>query len=300
MTAASTPVEVHTERSMKQVLHRALLPEGRPASGILATGIESPDGRRKADAIWAAYQRGAGLEGYEIKVSRSDLLSELADPMKTEPWLQYCTRWWLFVSDPKLVDGLDIPEQWGIIAPPSGRRTRSLTTVRPAPKLHPIDTSPAWQRVVTWFAVRNADRSAAYEREINDLRKDRDRAQQRANDAQHGTSPRSRHMGRLYHRVLAGLHEHAVHQFQSSTTEEHDPIGDALVAAAVDHLLVERYTTSRLHEVQGLVNTLDRALAGLRDTWQPDALRTRVTELLEQRPAMLSSTAEDTQTRATA
>lgn len=70
------------------MLRRHYLPEGRPPGGIFAGEIESPDGRRRADALWAPWSiaGGAGIVGHEVKVSRSDVLTELADPMKAEPW----------------------------------------------------------------------------------------------------------------------------------------------------------------------------------------------------------------------
>lgn len=140
------------------MLQRHYLPEGRPPGGVLAAEIGAPDGTRRADAIWAPLTlSGGGLVGHEVKVSRSDVLAELADPTKPDPWLQYCDRWWLTVSDPALVDGLDIPESWGIMAPPSGRRTRSMTIVRPAPTRKVGDTGPAWRRVLSWNHHRTAE-----------------------------------------------------------------------------------------------------------------------------------------------
>lgn len=134
------------------MLRRHYLPEGRPASGILATEIGAPDSARRGDAIWAPLTgNGTDIVGHEVKVSRSDVLTELADPMKCEAWAQFCTRWWLVVSDPALVDGLDIPETWGIMAPPSGRRTRSMTVLRPAPLRKVHDSGPAWRRLTGWY-----------------------------------------------------------------------------------------------------------------------------------------------------
>lgn len=43
-----------------------------------------------------------------------------------------------------------MPEAWGIMSPPSGRRTRTMTVIRPAPKLKPVDTGAAWRRIAAW------------------------------------------------------------------------------------------------------------------------------------------------------
>lgn len=142
------------------MLRRHYLPDGRPPGGIFAAEIESPDGRRRGDVIWAPWSIAGdrGLVGHEIKVSRSDILTELADPMKAEPWARYCSRWWLVVADPGLVAGLDVPDSWGIMSPPAGRRRRTMTVVRPAPMLEPADTGPGWRRVASWAHFRHATR----------------------------------------------------------------------------------------------------------------------------------------------
>lgn len=151
------PVSAHDLTAM---LRRHYLPDGRPPGGIFAGEIESPDGRRRADALWAPWSvvGGAGIVGHEIKVSRSDVLVELTDPMKSEPWIRYCSRWWLVVAHPSLVSGLAVPESWGIMSPPSGRRTRTMTVVREAPALKPADTGPAWRRIASWEHYRLTDR----------------------------------------------------------------------------------------------------------------------------------------------
>src|SRR5690606_12411598 len=62
------------------------------------------------------------------------------------------------VSDPALVRGMEIPPTWGVMAPPSGRRTRTMTVVRPAPRLKPDDTSKAYLRVLGWSMTRARER----------------------------------------------------------------------------------------------------------------------------------------------
>lgn len=142
-----------TARDMTEILRRAYLPENRPASGVFAPEIGAPDGRRRADVIWAPLTMagGGGLVGHEIKVSRSDVVAELEDHTKAESWSQYCDRWWLTVADPALVEGLDVPEAWGIMSPPSGRRKRAMTVIRPAPMLHPMEPAIAVRRVLSWY-----------------------------------------------------------------------------------------------------------------------------------------------------
>lgn len=143
-----------TAKDMKELLRAHYLPEGKPEAGIFASEIGSPDGRRFADAIWQSTTRSGGLffVGHEIKVSRADVAVELTDPTKAEPWMQYCDKWWLTVSDPALVDGFDIPEAWGVMSPPSGRRKRSMTIIKEAPLLKPVSKEPGLLRLLTWYA----------------------------------------------------------------------------------------------------------------------------------------------------
>lgn len=166
-------------KEMIQMLRRHYLPEGRPAGGVFAPEIMSPDGRRKADLIWQSVTKAGEyrLLGHEVKVSRSDVIAEIQDPTKAEAWMQYCDQWWLVVSDPEILKGLDIPETWGIMAPPSGRLKRSMTIVKQPAVLKPIHQADGLRRLVSWqltqsetivspmrYTIQNQ------ERELKDLR----------------------------------------------------------------------------------------------------------------------------------
>jgi len=141
---------------MITMLRRHYLPEGRQPAGIFAPEIQAPTSTRRADLIWQDVTTvGKGrLVGHEVKVARADVLAELADPLKADAWQRYCDEWWLVLADPTLVDGLDVPELWGIMAPPSGRRTRSMTIVRQAPRLQPVDKAPAFETIGKWLHWR--------------------------------------------------------------------------------------------------------------------------------------------------
>ena len=73
-------------------------------------------GTRYADAVavglWASH--GHAIEGFEIKVARSDWLNEMKQPEKSEPVMRYCNRWWL--ACPKGVATTDeLPSNWGLL-----------------------------------------------------------------------------------------------------------------------------------------------------------------------------------------
>ena len=104
----------------------AFLPQVRNGTGFARSA-------RTADAIamslWPS--RGLDLYGFEIKVSRQDLIRELKNPEKAEEIAQYCDFWMLVVSDKKLIDGLAIPPNWGVLAP----RGSNLVAVKEEKKL---------------------------------------------------------------------------------------------------------------------------------------------------------------------
>lgn len=164
------------------MLRRHYLPEGRPPGGVFAAEIEAPNGRRRADLLWVPLTIAGGREivGHEVKVSRADVLAELADPMKADAWMRYCDEWWLVVSDPTLVEGLEIPELWGVMAPPSGRRTRSMTTLRKAPRLKPVDRAPAYETIAKWLHWRHHH----LQRELSSSKRDAQHLRQANHDLQ--------------------------------------------------------------------------------------------------------------------
>ncbi|BAD58884.1 hypothetical protein [Nocardia farcinica] len=156
----------------------------RPIAWLLAKEIQAPQSSRRADLIAAplTHSGGSGIIGHELKVTRADVQTELADPTKHDDWARYCDRWYLVVSDPALVDGLDIPEHWGIMAPPSGRRTRSMTILRKAPALSPVNTADAWMRLARWQTYRAHTQIAQAHTETNYARRQLEHANREIND----------------------------------------------------------------------------------------------------------------------
>lgn len=170
----------HTAHSMTELLRQHYNPDGRAMGHLFMPEIGAPGGRRRADLLVApisiAGAKANTLIGHEIKVTRSDVMAELADPTKADPWMRYCTRWYLVVADPALVEGLTIPDLWGVMAPPSGRRTRSMTILREAPKLTPDgDMSPALSRLAAYMVGRleGVVKRAEYDRDAYKRRAER-------------------------------------------------------------------------------------------------------------------------------
>jgi hypothetical protein len=150
---------------MVDLLRRHLLPDEAHPAGIFAPEIQAPGGGRRADLIWLGCTAATGgeLVGFEIKTSRADLMAELGDLTKSDPWQRYCDRWNLVLPHLSLADGLELPPTWGVLTPPSGRRTRSMTVAVKAPKLQPQDKTPALRTLATWMHWRHHNLGVQHE-----------------------------------------------------------------------------------------------------------------------------------------
>ncbi|WP_284763407.1 hypothetical protein [Arthrobacter sp. efr-133-R2A-63] len=208
----------HTAHSMTELLRQHYNPDGRAMGHLFMPEIGAPGGRRRADLLVApisiAGAKANTLIGHEIKVTRSDVMAELADPTKADPWLRYCTRWYLVVADPALIEGLTIPDLWGVMAPPSGRRTRSMTILREAPKLTPDgDMAPALSRLAAYMVGRleGVVKRAEYDRDAYKQRAER--AEQREQElrltgAGGFASPHTQRINAIVNLVEKGKHEY--------------------------------------------------------------------------------------------
>lgn len=103
----------------------AMLYEVRDAAGFSAN--------RSADVIMVGLwpSRGCKIEGFEVKVSRSDWLRELKKPEKAEAFVRYCDHWWVLAGDESVVRLSEVPETWGLMVPRGG----GLGVLKDAPRL---------------------------------------------------------------------------------------------------------------------------------------------------------------------
>lgn len=110
------------------------------AKYIVATQVRplGSHGESTADAVVVGNWPSAGYEvqGFEIKVSRSDWLNEVKSPNKNDLTKQYCDRWWLVIADEIMVKDGELPDDWGMMVPHKNK----LKVVKAAPKLNPIPT----------------------------------------------------------------------------------------------------------------------------------------------------------------
>ncbi len=128
--------------------------------------------RRRADAIafglWGSV--GHFVDGFELKVSRSDWLREVKQVEKADPFVARCDRWWLVTSSPAIAKLEEIPACWGWMAATKG----GLRVQRPAPRL-PQPADGAMQRLFVLGVLRMAQEHNAdpetHRRAIDDLRR---------------------------------------------------------------------------------------------------------------------------------
>lgn len=116
---------------------------------------------RTADAIVVDLWPSTGnlVHGIEVKVSRSDWLTELRDPAKSATFRRYCDHWWLAVPDAKIAhDG--VPDGWGLLVVGSDGRLR---VKRQAPTLTREPMTPGFTASLLRAAVKTATRRTTQE-----------------------------------------------------------------------------------------------------------------------------------------
>ncbi len=110
--------KIYTAEELEELLSNrfsppewAFLPQVRNGTGFVNTA-------RTADAIamglWPS--RGLYLNGFEIKVRRSDWLNELKNPAKAEEIASYCDFWWV-VAPEDIIKIEEVPAIWGLMIP---------------------------------------------------------------------------------------------------------------------------------------------------------------------------------------
>jgi hypothetical protein len=133
--------------------------KGARIADFVATWMVSPPG-----CYWT--DRGPSFIGHEVKVSRSDWLTELKDPTKAEFWVNHCHYFNLVVSDAAIVREDELPERWGLMVA-HGRSVRvAVPAVRRSAEPLPLSTQAALLRATMYTEGRIA--AAAAHREGTD------------------------------------------------------------------------------------------------------------------------------------
>lgn len=129
-----------------------------PGAVVLAEVPAPGTSGRRIDALAIGLTRArAGLDGFEIKVSRSDWLHELDQARKADAWFGHTHRWWVVAPSTTIVRSEELPEGWGLMVP-DPRSARRLKVVTKA-----ATRSPILDWSVLWEIVKKLDRHRAGE-----------------------------------------------------------------------------------------------------------------------------------------
>ncbi len=219
--------------------------------------------------IWPS--RGYELHGFEFKASREDLKRELRDPQKADNVGRYCHYWWLCLTKAELMDGVVVPDVWGVLVPRNG----VLRVVRKAPKIaKPKPFDPAFVAAMirnvtkTWVprSKHQELKETAHQAEVS--RAARDDASQRDADVLELTELRKRVAD---FEAAAGIR---IDRYQSGRIGEavrlaldaRNSIGRSAIEASIRSI----GHTSDHHE--RIAATARQAIAALRTICEPEQL----------------------------
>lgn len=160
--------ELVTSDHLYDMLRKRYAPPAYAIFGEVANGT-GLNIDRYADAVamslWPS--RGLDIIGFEIKVSRSDLVAELNNPKKSEAIQKYCDRWFIVLSDESLIKEGELPSSWGLMV----KRGDRLIAKKEAPQLSPVPldrvfvasmlrrASETQDRVISQAVVRGKEES---------------------------------------------------------------------------------------------------------------------------------------------
>lgn len=126
-------------------------------------------GGSRADALYMGFTSASGriLIGHEVKVSRADWRRELDKHGKADPWADQCHEWWI-VAPPGVVPVEELPQDWGLLNPPTGRKRVRMHVVKPAHG-H-TDRVPGWDAVRSFTARYDTVRRAELASDLKAVR----------------------------------------------------------------------------------------------------------------------------------
>lgn len=214
-----------------------------------ATGFAA---RRSADAVVFSLWPSRGLEvsGFEIKVSRADWIKEMRDPAKAESIARYCDRWWLVVSDEKIVAAGELPPTWGLMV----ARANGFHVVTPAPKLDAAPLDRSFVAAVCRSAQAAAPRTAAITAAVETARRDWETRRKRVESSVKSDGRRE----------LETL-QRAVKEFEEASgvriqSWQAGKIGHAVNAVLGGHLHVARDLELARNQIKSVLETVDDLL----------------------------------------
>jgi hypothetical protein len=122
--------KVKGEKEAARIL-RLLFPRVR---WVYRPEMDKEYGRRITDFIGISVRSGkVRLIGVEVKGSQSDYHSELKNPDKTETFKKYCRKWYIAITDRRILELRSPPDDWGILDLESAKILRKAPALEPVP-----------------------------------------------------------------------------------------------------------------------------------------------------------------------
>lgn len=154
--------KTYTEQEVLEILRKKYSEEGWVYIEKVRNATGYSGKTRTADAVamsvWPS--RGLHLHGFEVKVSRTDWLSELKKPAKAEEIAKYMDFWWV-VAPAGIVRTDELPEFWGLmIVTEKGH----LRTTRKAPKKECVEVGRPFLASLLRAACEQYTKGAVYQR----------------------------------------------------------------------------------------------------------------------------------------
>lgn len=232
-------------------------------SHLLFPEVQAPGSTRRADlvaiSVWAS--RGRAVDVHEIKISRSDWLTELRKPGKAEAWWPHSTRFWLVVPDVAIVKDGELPDGWGLMTPPRSSRGRVMQV-----HVQPVERDPEITLDLLCHLLNKERQAAARERHELRLRTENAERQQgylqaALNEARGARQADPETQERL--RVLAGLEQLLGHRVDTGywSTIPVTRAAAALTLATQARGLPDEH---QMRSLEQLGQTLTNTAAGLR------------------------------------
>lgn len=202
---------------------------------------------------------GYDIIGFEIKVSRSDWLSELKDMSKSNEIMSYCDKWYLVVPDASIVKEGELPKNWGLLVLKDGKLVQK---VRPIPQT----TTPMPLAFIASVLRRSGDevskiRSQYIKRE--DVKGEIDNARKQGyEDARGYNGKRTEEELKNLHQMVQEFEKASGVSFDTWKGKEYSKKLGMYVKFAMD--LDDRSLNYQIQNIENAVASLERAVVDVK------------------------------------
>lgn len=134
--ALEDPVKSFSTAEINQMLWNRYTEKGEHVFLFDVPNIVGVNSSRRCDGVAVGMWGSSGrlIQGFEVKMSRSDWLREVKDVSKADPFIEQCDRWWLVTGHVSIAKPEEVPAAWGwMVATKSGLRIQRPASPLPQP-----------------------------------------------------------------------------------------------------------------------------------------------------------------------